>query len=362
MDASAIAAYRLHNQQVSNSKFNSAGELVAYMGVVQAQDFASSLWAVGCRLAEGNEQTVRDALDAGEVLRTHLLRPTWHLVSKDDIYWLLSLCADSLISLLKGRHKELGISQDMIRKSRKMLERELRDHRHQSRDMLQLVMKKEIAGVESSQFYHLMFLAELEGIVCSGRTEKNKSTCALLEERVPLKKVLAREEALVTLAERYFISHGPATLADFVWWSGLPVKDARKGLEGAKSKLLSERSLNGEHWFSDTIIQPPSVREHVHFLPAFDEYLISYKDRSAVMQEVHRPRAISFNGIFRPVMVVNGQVKGIWKRTEKKDGIMIEAELFNFSQDIRDESLREVLEKYGNFKGKKVNVIMRSIQ
>jgi hypothetical protein len=198
--------------------------------------------------------------------------------------------------------------------------------------------------------------AEIDGIICSGAISGKKQTYALLAERVPEKQTFTKDEALTLLAKKYFTSHGPATLADFVWWSGLPVTDARKALEMNKATLISETIGADTYWLSDSINIPTTSPDSVYLLPAFDEYLISYKNRSAAITIDHHTKAISNNGIFRPVIVVNGQISGLWKRTIKKDTVLIELDHFRPHNPTEKQLIEKAAELFGRFTGKQMNL------
>ena len=164
-----------------------------------------------------------------------------------------------------------------------------------------------------------MLQAELAGLVCSGTTFEKKQTYALLEERVPKKKILSREEGLASLAKKYFSSHCPASLKDFIWWSGLPVGDAKLALELIKQDLTPE-SVEGEtYWIAKNFVCK-KISRSVYLLPAYDEFLVSYKNRNASLAPQYRASALSGNGIFYPVIISNGTVTGLWKRTTGRAG------------------------------------------
>lgn len=298
------------------------------MGAMQAQDYSMVKWAIGLRLPNSTDRVIEAAINNGEIIRTHLLRPTWHLVSAKDIYWMLELTAPQIKATLKSRHKELGLSQTIITKSNTVIKQALRDGKHLTRYELVAELEKNGIMTNENRASHLLVQAELDGIVCSGATKGKNQTYALLEERVPKTKSLSKEKALAKLAGQYFASHCPATLEDFIWWSGLSVSDAKQALEIAKSVLISKQIGSSIYWSTNLASISKKDEEDAHLLPAFDEFIISYKDRSASLPYKNYNKAVSDNGIFRPVIVVNGQVIGIWKRTIKKDKVIVETDFF----------------------------------
>jgi len=232
----------------------------------------------------------------------------------------------------------------------------LRGGKHLTREELIAELEKAQIATNDNRASHLLLRAELDGIVCSGATKGKKQTYALLEERVPKTQPLTKEEALVNLARKYFTSHCPATIQDFVWWSGLSVSDTKYALEMVKLDFISETIDSQTYWFSNSLSIPKSDQEFVYLLPAFDEFIISYKDRSASLPFENHNRTVSNNGIFRPVIVVNGQVIGIWKRTTKKDKVIVETELFKQP----DKTIKGLIEKasiqFGYFLEKQVEI------
>lgn len=355
MEKHEIAAARLKNQQITSPTETSPSEIVKWLGAIQAQDLPMALWAIGLRTFDSTHDSVREAFNKGEIIRTHLMRPTWHCVSADDIYWMLELTGPQIKTALNGRHKSLGITNGMLKKAKNIFIKHLEKNGPSSRT--ELVSLLENAGIpnEDNRAAHLLIHAELDAIICSGPLKGNKQTYALLEERVSNKKRLSYEEALSELAIRYFTSHGPATLDDFVWWSGLKKNQASLALELTKSQLHSATIHSKDYWFSQnqTFSQPDN--ESVFLLPAFDEFIISYRDRSAVIPSEHYKKAISRNGLFWPVIVVNGQVEGLWKRTIKRNSIDIATDFFQpVNQFVMSQTEKQKL-ALADFIGKEMN-------
>ena len=356
MNSSDISTLRLYNQQVAGTKLKTAIELVGWMGAMQAQDFNQAKWAIGARLPHLTEKQIESAFKDGEIIRTHLMRPTWHFVSADDIYWLLELTAKQIKSTTKSRHRDLGLTENELDKSKDVLVKSLEGNRALTRE--ELSDQLNLAGINTyeQRLPHILMDAEIDGIICSGGFRAKKQTYALLNERVPVKKDISTEEALALLAKKYFTSHGPATIADFTWWSGLPVANARKALEMNKSTLISEIFGADTYWFADPINRPSSPPDSVYLMPAFDEYLISYKNRSSAITLENHSKAISNNGIFRPVVVVNGQISGLWKRIIKKDTVLIELDHFRPHNKKEVALIEKAAETFGHFSGMKVEV------
>jgi hypothetical protein len=356
MTSSEISITRLFNQKIEATKFSSAKELVASMGAMQAQDYAMSKWAIGSRLVHSTDEMVETALNNGDIIRSHLMRPTWHFVSTDDIYWMNELSAANIKMKFKSRHRELELSEELILKGEKVFENAISEAGNLTREELDTELQKANIKTVKNQLYHLLFCAELDGILCSGKVKDGKQTYDLLSKRVPNRKMFYRDESLAELAKRYFQSHGPATIDDFIWWSGLSVTDARKGLESIKSLFISEIINSKTYWFSDILPGLQPDKTSVHLLPAFDEYLIGYCDRSASLLLTDNPKAVSSNGIFYPVIVLNGQVIGTWKRTSKIEKVIVKTNFFQ-SPNLHLKSLiEEEANRFGQFLNKKAEI------
>jgi hypothetical protein len=315
-----------------------------------------SKWAVGLRLPHFTEVEIEAAFNRGEILRTHLMRPTWHLVSADDIYWMLELTAPQIKSQSKSRNRDLGLTDDVLRASRKVLENTLHGNQALTRDELSNQFNRAGISTDENRLSHILMEAEIDGLICSGPIRDKKQTYMLLEERVSEKKNLPKEEALALLAQKYFTSHGPATLADFIWWSGLPVAAARKALEVIKPEFISAIIDSETYWFCDIVSPIVPLSGSAYLLPAFDEYLIAYRNRSAAIAADHHKKAISENGIFRPVMVVNGKISGLWKRTIKKEMVLIELDHFRPHNKTEKSLIAKAGELYGHYLGMKTEI------
>jgi len=327
MPATHIAHHRILNQQITNSSISTPKELINHMGAMQAQEFNQAKWAVGLRLPNYTEKQVEETFNRGEILRTHLMRPTWHFVSPDDIFWLVGLSAKQIKSAMKARNRQLELTEEDFKTSQEVMVKALEGNRYLTRDELSEFLNAAGISTKEQRLPHILMEAEIDRIICSGPMKGKKQTYALLEERVPNKIELTTDEALALLAKKYFTSHGPATIADFTWWSGLPVSQARKAVALNNNHLLSETINDETYWFAEnhcTIPQPDSA----FLLPAFDEYLVSYKNREAAISADHHAKAVSKNGIFWPILIINGKVSGLWKHSIKKDQLLLEFEFF----------------------------------
>jgi len=356
MTFSEIAKLRLYTQQIAEPSFIKPKQTVEWMGAIQAQDFAMAKWAVGLRTKNASEETVQKALDKGDIIRTHVLRPTWHFVSSADIYWMLELSAPQIIMQMKSRAKELELTQAVLNKAYTILEKALEGGKHLNRQELVPLWEKADIITNENRASHIFLYAELSGLICSGVMKNNKQTYALLEERVKKSKSLSKDEALQKLAMKYFTSHGPATLQDFKWWSGLPVKETKNAINMVKPKLHEEKINDSVYWLTKDNINKPGKTTSAFLLPAYDEFLISYKDRTAALHINHHSQTLSSNGIFYPIIVVNNKVAGTWKRTIKKDKIIIQTSFFETPVNSAKKAVLKSAEKLALFLNKEPEI------
>jgi hypothetical protein len=351
-----IARRRLYNQQISHPAFEQPEEVVRWLGAVQAQEYGPTLWSLGLRMRQANAAIVEAAVADGRILRTHLLRPTWHFVTAADIRWVLALTAPRVHALNAYMVRQLDLDERVLARSNEVIAQALAGGRHLTRKELGEALGQ--AGIEAQgvRLGYILHYAELEALICSGARRGKQFTYALLDERAPQAKTLDRDEALAELAKRYFTSHGPATRKDFTWWSSLTMADAKAGVEMLGSQLASETIDNQTYWFDPA---SPSVEPatndadepQVYLLPIYDEY-ISYADRSAIFD----PR---YKGLYDPqnnlsyahMVVIDGQIVGTWKRTFKRKSVEFQRIMFRPLTQIEEEAVTTAAQRYGNFHG-----------
>lgn len=344
-----ISHYRLVAQKLVKTSQHSPQEIVHHLGAMQAQDYSMAKWAIGSR-CEATERKIEEAINSAKIIRTHILRPTWHFVSADDIYWMLDLSGPQVQKMTISAAKKWGYDIKKLNQTNAAIEKLLAGNNHLTRD--EIMQELDIKKTSKQDFLSaaIMMHAELEGLVCNGKMKGKQITYALLEDRVEKPKSrLTKEEALAKLAQRYFESHGPATLTDFCWWSGFSPTICKTAIHAIKLHIDSEIIDNQEFWFKKGISRQNFFRESVHFLPAFDEILISYKTREASILLEHQAKAFTNNGIFKPIILENGKVIGTWKRTLKKDHAKIETDFFNETDNAKKEILFEGIRSFENY-------------
>jgi hypothetical protein len=359
MTADQIAARRLAAQQIAHPRFTRLAELVAFMGAIQAQEPAAARWAVGLRLAgrrgvAAGVAEIDRALAEGTVLRTHVMRWTWQLIAPADLGWMLSLVTERLMARAARRHRELGLDAAAFRRSHTAFARALGGGVHRTRAELGAALRAAGVAPDGARLSHLLGHAELSGLLCSGAPRGKQATYALVDERAPRRGApRTRAEAVAALARRYFGSRGPATAADFAWWSGLAPAEARAGLEAVCAELASESAGGVVYWCSPHAARLSEAElARAHLLPAFDEYLIAYKDRGAVLATEHVRRLNAGGGLLAPCIVVGGRVVGVWRRTfERRGTVTIALTPFAPLATRARADVAEAAERYAAFLG-----------
>jgi hypothetical protein len=345
-----IAQRRLHNQHITRRTLQTPQALVEWLGAVQAQDFAAAKWALGLRLLGVTDDDIEQAFADGAILRTHVMRPTWHFVSPADIRWLLALTAPRVHAASASYNRKLGLDEAVFRRTNTVLANALQGGKQLTRDEVASALQQAGIAIDGEQrVTYIIMRAELDGVICSGARRGKQFTYALLAERAPQARTLARDEALAELTVRYFTSHGPATVQDFVWWSGLTAADVKAGLAMVTSHLLRE-TINGQtYWFSPSALPEQNSSQAAYLLPNYDEYTVGYADRSAIFDALHTNKLDPRSGILTHTMMLDGQIVGTWKRTFKKNTVVIEANPFVSLSDTGTHAFAASANRYGAF-------------
>jgi hypothetical protein len=347
-----IISHRLHNQLLSQTEFTQPGEVVSWLGAVQSQDYAGAKWALAQRTNGLSDAAIDQSFAKGEILRTHILRPTWHFVTPEDIRWMLMLTGPRVHAANAFMYRQLELDKGILKKSNATLEKELRDGKPLTRTELASAFQK--AGILTSGLrvgYFLMY-AELEALICSGPRRGKQFTYALLEERAPNARKLSYDEALAELTQRYFSTRGPATLQDFTWWSGLTMADAKKGIEMVKSRFVAEEIGGKMYWYDPSVSPVKEKSPAAHLLPNYDEYFIGFKDRSAIGETI-RPFNLDANNpaFIANIIIIGGQIVGGWRRALKKDAVIVQLNLITNLTKAENQALRVAMEQYSKFLG-----------
>jgi DNA glycosylase AlkZ-like len=358
MTRTEIALQRLQQQGLLHPKFERAEEVVGWLCAVQAQDYGAAKWALAQRARGLTDAAIDQAFASGAILRTHVMRPTWHFVTPADIRWLLALTAARVNAASAYYYRRLELDDTVFGRSNAVLEKALQGGQFLTRAELGAILQE--AGIDTRDLLRLTYIvgkAEQDALICSGPRRGKQFTYALLEERAPKARALERDEALAELIRRYFTGHGPATLQDFVWWSGLTTADAKTGLDLAASHLTQEVIKGKTYWLGASMPVEAEPSPVVHLLPNFDEYIVGYKDRSAAF-DVHDTKMENPRDsiVFDHTILIDGRVSGTWKRSFSKGQILLAASPFASLSAAEEAALASAIRHYGEFHGMPVTM------
>jgi hypothetical protein len=349
MTTGEILRLRLANQQLSRHEFKTPGQIVSWLGAVQAQDYLNSKWAIGLRLKNSTDADIEQAITDKKIVRTWPMRRTLHFVTPQDIHWMLELLTPRVIARCATMYKQIGLDDNTFLKSKIILTRLLRDQKQLTRNEIYHALEKAKVSTTNQRGLHILTHHAQNGLICFAARNGKQQTFALLEEWTPLSKKLKRDEALAELTKRYFIGHGPATIHDFAWWSGLTIADIKAGLEMVKSHLQNEVIDEQVYWMSQDALGAKTNSPVVCLLPYYDEYLVSYKNRTAAVDRKYRKLIGTANGIFNPVIIINGKVAGTWKRAFEKDKVKIEIKIATPLSKLQKHLVVAAAERYSTF-------------
>lgn len=340
---------RLYSQHVTGRPFKSPQEVVTFLGAMQAQDYPGSKWAIAQRMTRITDAALDEALAAGAILRTHVMRPTWHFVAPADIRWMLALTGPRVIATTASYFRKLNLDDAMCARTNAVFAAALRGGKQLTRAELSADLRE--AGVLSStidplQFGFLLMRAELDAVICSGARRGKQFTYALLEERVPAVRAKSRDEARAELTQRYFSSHGPASIKDFMWWSGLTAADAKAGLE-ANASVLTQDALDGKIFWRPKrrrAAQQPTGKACL--LTTYDECFVAYRTRGVALEKKELAQVLRDNG---QTIVIDGQVAGTWRRTIKGGALILDAAPFRPLGKRHADAVAETADRFSRF-------------
>ena len=335
---------RLLNQQLICPQFTSPHDVVEWMGAMQAQDYRMMRWAVAMRTVRPSAKAFEKDFNEGRIVRTHLFRTTWQLVAGEDLHWMLELCR---IPAMRGLRSWMNTNGVFIPEAEQAaVQQVFHDVLSGSRtalksDFAAALEDRGMAMPDQRLSYHIR-LAEYSGLLCSGDLQPLKKSYALVEEKLPAAGTVLREESLAFLARKYFRSHGPATIEDFAWWSGIGLNDCRLGVSLLGGELVQERWKGLVFFFHRDGRIRGFRRGCVHLLPPYDEYLIGYKSRHVALRPDHTHRAHNNSGIFWPVILLDGEVAGNWSAASGK----ISVNLFRPDAVLDEDALQKQIARF----------------
>lgn len=352
-----IARLRLHNQQIATQRFRRPGEVVSWLGALQAQDYAGALWSIGLRLPDVAQTDIEKAIATREIVRTWPIRGTLHFVAAADVHWMRELLTPRIIARSALRQRQLELNATIFARCEKIFLKALRGGAQLTREQMLALLEKARITTAGQRGYHILWRLAQEGLLCFGPHAGKQPTFTLLDEWIPTDGRMDQDASLAELARRYFTSHGPATLQDFIAWSALTTTDARHAIHLAASQLAEEKVGAKIYWLSSETVSAPQKSSTAYLLPGFDEYLLGYRDRSPSLDSRHAGKVCpSANGMFISTVVIDGQILGIWKRTAKAASLTITLIPFAKFGTPALRSIQLAAKRYGKFLAREVIV------
>ncbi len=355
MTPADLGLQRLAQQRLIGQRFATPEEVVGWLGAVQSQEYLGAIWSLGMRMdGDVTDDVIERAFTEGTILRTHVMRPTWHFVTPADIRWLLELTAPRIRATIAYYDRQHGLDDALYARCDEIIARALEGGKHLTRAELGKALVEAGIVVEGQRLAHVIFHAELDAIVCSGPRRGKQFTYALLAERAPTAKTLPRDEALAELTRRYFTSHGPATARDFAWWSGLTMADVRAGLKMVGSDLSHEEIAGQTYWFPASLSPVAESSEVAFLLPTYDELLVGYTGFGAALTG---GRGNGERTAFSATIVIGGRVVGNWRRTIVKGAVVVEVATFAPLAASEREAIFAAASRFGAFLGMSVECV-----
>jgi hypothetical protein len=322
---SGLLLQRFHAQHLSGPPLRDVAAVVDHLCCVQSQDYLGAKWSIGQRIRNGTDAAIDRAMAAGAILRTHILRPTWHFVTPADIGWILALTGPHVLRANKGMERKLKLDGKLLLRCEKLVGKALEGGAHQTRDELGEVLRRHGIEATGHRLAYIVMAFELTGFICSGAMAGKKQTHALMSERAPRTRKLARDEAVAELLRRFFVGHSPATLRHFCWWSQLTQKEAKPALAEIRKEFEVE-VIDGVEWFGRPRKGKVPSGPRAWFIPEYDEALVGSPDMGVARLAADRRIGKSSAAYDRPVFV-DGTVVGTWKRSFEAKGAALEVVL-----------------------------------
>jgi len=359
MELAQLAQQRLRTQRLTGRGFETPAEAVRWFGAVQAQEYWGGLWALGLRTTGATEASVEQAIAERKIVRSWPLRGTLHFTTPEDLRWMLKWLAPITLARVASRFRQFDLDAPIFARSATAIVKALEGGRQLTRAQLYARLERARVATGAGRGSHVLFRLANDGLICFWTHDGKQPTFALLDEWLPASRILDRDEALAELARRYFTSHGPATLQDFTWWSGLPAGDARRGVEAARVKAphltpshaapRTAAPRTSARRTSHSALRSSSSRPHVVLLPPYDEYTVAYKDRSAALDPKHA--AATRNGIFSPAILIDGRIAGLWARGFTPSGVTIALRPLARLTTAESRAIAAAAGRYGRFLG-----------
>ena len=351
IDRGTLKAWRLASQKMGAQRWQTPGQVVEWLGGVQAQDYRWAKWSIGLRTDRCNDDEVERAIQNRQIVRTWMFRGTLHFVAADDLSWLTSLLAPGIIRGNARRYREMELDEAAFATSQRVIHHALEAEGPLTRSEIKTHFEKEKVPAEGQQVPYLLQRAALDGLICHGPQRGSESTYVLLSDWIGTQRTFDQTEALGLLANRYFASHGPATRQDFAWWAGLTAPEVRLAMDSALEIAPIEVD-SVQYWVTG---DPPlaGVTESTYLIPPFDEYLLGYKERSLVLDSTHAKLVNAGGGTLKPTVIVNGDVFGIWNYKMKKQEMVVSIQPFHALESPQRDLIDRAAGQLASFKGRR---------
>ena len=349
---------RLASQFLTTRGPERASDVVRTFGAVQAQDYAGAKWALSMRARDATESEIERELIEGRILRTHVLRPTWHFVVPEDIRWMLKLTGPRISRVMGYYNRALELTPAVFKRSHAVIAKALSGGKHLTRaELAALLEKARVGAVTGERLARIVMQAELDALVCSGAMKGKQFTYGLLDERAAASDDRSRDEALAELGRRYFFNRGPATLRDFAWWSGLTIADGKRAVQMLDKELEHTKIAAQSYWWRPRPGKTPPAGPSAHLLPNYDEYFIGFKDRSSIARRVGDTKLVSGgDALIANIVFVDGQIVGGWKRTFDRKGVIVTLKLLSRLTKAERQRIAAELDRFSAFLGKEVEL------
>lgn len=353
MSLPSLLAVRMRNQRLRGARFDTARDVVHWLGALQAQEFHLAKWSVAQRTRGATKADVDQAFADGVIVRTHLLRPTWHFVLGEDIRWLLTATAPRVHALSAYVYRQQELDSRLLKKSHALFAKVLKGGVHLTRAELAAALARAGIRAQGTRLAYIVLHAELEAIVCSGAMNGKQHTYALLDERVPVTKPLGPDAALAELTRRYFRSRGPATVNDFARWSSLTVKQGLDGIESVAPELGSEVIDGRTCWFApDAAVGSRPSSPVADLVQCYDEIIMAYGESRDDSCRVGR-------GPFYHSVLMDGRLVGHWRPVAKGSAVRIDMALNRALARAESKALDRAIDAYGRFLGVRLTMALR---
>jgi hypothetical protein len=338
----------MHNIHLWGPPLGHPEEVVRTLGAMQSQEFVPAMWSVAQRSYNANVHDIERLFSEGAILRTHVLRPTWHFVFAEDIRWVLEATAPRVHMLNGHMYRREGVDDDLAATCARLLTEALRGGGQLTRKELAAWFGRN--GVEASgmRLAYILMRAELDALICSGAREGKQHTYALLDERAPGAKVLGHDGALAELTRRYFSTRGPATVKDYTKWSSLTVAQARRGLEMVGAELERVEVGQRVYWTPGTPHSRPN-RPVVDLIQGYDEIVSSYgESRDLILSEVGIPGTNPDPPLLHSILL-DGRLAGHWKESLGREEVTVATTLYRPLKAAEDAALKQAVQRLGAF-------------